>query len=71
MNHPHTLRNFKKELNFWDPKKLEWEASYSYKMVPEAKRIAKKLLKEHQVPPIDKGALKQGDDIIRNYEKTL
>jgi trimethylamine--corrinoid protein Co-methyltransferase len=71
LNHPHTLRNFKKELNFWDPKKLDWEASFSNKMVPEAKRIAKQLLKEHQVPPIDKSALRQGDDLIRNFEKTL
>jgi trimethylamine--corrinoid protein Co-methyltransferase len=71
LTHPHTLRNFKKELNFWDPKKLEWEASYSNKMVPDAKRIAKQLLKEHTVAPIDKTAQKQGDDLIRNYEKSL
>jgi len=71
LNHPHTLRNFKKELNFWDPKKLEWEASFSNKMVPEAKRIAKQLLKEHQVMPIDRSALKQGDEMIKSFEKTL
>jgi trimethylamine--corrinoid protein Co-methyltransferase len=71
LKHPHTLRNFKKELNFWDPKKLEWEASYSDRMVPEAKRIAKQLLKEHKVPAIDKSVLKQGDELIRNFEKTI
>jgi trimethylamine--corrinoid protein Co-methyltransferase len=71
LNHPHTLKNFKKELTFWDPKKLEWEASYSNKMVPEAKRIAKQILKEHQVPQIDKSVLKQGDELIRDFEKTL
>jgi len=71
LTHPHTLRNFKKELNFWDPKKLEWEATFSDRMVPEAKRIAKQLLKEHKVPTLDKSVLKQGDDLIRNYEKTL
>jgi trimethylamine:corrinoid methyltransferase-like protein len=68
---PHTLKNFKKELNFWDPKKLEWEATFSNKMVPEAKRIAKQLLKEHEVPTIGKAALRQGDELIRDYEKTL
>jgi len=71
LTHPHTLRNFRSELSFWDPKKLEWEASYSSKMVPEAKRIAKQLLKEHKVPALDKTVLKQGDDLIRNFEKTL
>ena len=71
LTHPHTLKNFKKELNFWDPKKLEWEATYSNRMVPEAKRVAKQLLKEHEVTPIDKIALKQGDELIRSFEKTL
>jgi len=71
LTHPHTLKNFKKELNFWDPKKLEREITYSDKMVPEAKRIAKQLLKEHQVPSIDKSILRQGDELIRNFEKTL
>jgi len=40
-------------------------------MVPEAKRVAKQLLKEHEVTPIDKIALKQGDELIRSFEKTL
>ena len=71
LTHPHTLRNFKKELNFWDPKKLERETTFSNKMVPEAKSIAKQLLKEHQVAPIDKTALKQGEELIRDFEKTL
>ena len=71
LTHPHTLKNFKKALNFWDPKKLEVEATLSSKMVPEAKRTAKQLLKEHQVPPIDKTALKQGDQLIRDFEKSL
>jgi len=71
LTHPHTLRTFKKELNFWDPKKLEREATFSTNMVPEAKRIAKQLLKEHQVEPIEKTALRQGDELIRDFEKTL
>jgi len=71
LTHPHTLRNFRKELHFWDPKKLDMEACPSDKMVPEAKRIAKQLLKEHQPTPLDKGVQKQGDDLIRDFEKTL
>jgi trimethylamine--corrinoid protein Co-methyltransferase len=71
LTHPHTLKNFKKELHFWDTKRLEWEATLSTKMAPEAKAVAKKLLKEHSVEEIDKDALKKGDDLIRSYEKTL
>ena len=71
LTHPHTLKNFKKELHFWDPKKLEWEATLSTKMVPEAKAVAKKLLKEHTVEPIDRTAHKKGDELIRSYEKSL
>ena len=71
LTHPHTLRNFKKELNFWDPEGMKWEASLSTKMVPEARAKAKKLLKEHQVPPLDRTVLKQGDELIGNFEERL
>ncbi len=71
LTHPHTVRNFKKELHFWDPKRLEWEATLSSKMVPEAKAVAKRLLKEHTVEMIDKSVIKQGDEVIRSFEKTI
>jgi len=71
LTHPHTLRNFKKELNFWDPENMRWEASLSTKMVPEAKAMAKKLLKEHQVPPLDRSVQKQGNELISKFEKSI
>ena len=71
LTHPHTLRNFKKELNFWDPENMRWEASLSTRMVPEAKAMAKKLLKEHQVPPLDRSVQKQGDELISKFEKSI
>jgi trimethylamine:corrinoid methyltransferase-like protein len=40
-------------------------------MVPEAKEIAKKLLREHKVPEIDKSIVKEGDELIRKYEKRI
>jgi trimethylamine--corrinoid protein Co-methyltransferase len=70
LTHPHTLRNFRKELHFWDPAKLAWESSISNRMVPEAKRIAKELLKSHQVPPLEKIVLQKGDEVIKTYEKS-
>jgi len=71
LTHPHTAKNFKKELFFRDEKKRAWEATLSTKMVPEAKEIAKKLLREHEVDPIDKDIAKQGDQILKEYEKSL
>jgi len=71
LTHPHTMKNFRSALTFWDPKKLAMEATLSDRMVPEAKAIAKRLLKEHVVPGLDKDVLKKGDELIRDYEKTL
>jgi len=69
LTHPHTAKNFRKSLFFWDPKKLKMQATLSRKMVPEAKAIAKTLLKEHEVPAIDSDMLSRGDEILREYEK--
>jgi len=67
--HPHTAKNFKKELFFRDENRLAWEMTYSDNMVPEAKDIARKLLKDHTVPSLDKSILQKGDQIISDYEK--
>jgi hypothetical protein len=40
-------------------------------MVPEARRIAKQLLKEHQPTPLDGAVIKQGDELIKGFEKTI
>lgn len=71
LTHPHTAKNFKKELFFFDKEKLAWEATLSDQMVPEARETAKKLLREHEVPQIDRDIIKQGDELIREYEKML
>jgi len=71
LTHPHTAKNFKKELFFRDEKKSAWEATLSSEMVPEAKEIAKKLLKEYEVEPIDRDIVKQGDALLKEYEKML
>ena len=69
LTHPHTLRNFRKELHFWDRSKLEWEATLSDRMVPKAKEVATRLLAEHQVQLIDPDVVEQGNELIRSYEK--
>jgi trimethylamine--corrinoid protein Co-methyltransferase len=69
LRHPHTLQNFKRELFFRDRQKLAWGATLSNRMIPEARGIAKKILKDHEVRRLDKDVMKQGDALIKAYEK--
>ncbi len=69
LKHPHTARNFRKELFFRNPKTLPWEATLSDRMIPEARETARRLLKEHEVPPLDRDRLREGDALIRDYER--
>ncbi len=71
LSHVHTARNFKKELFFFDEAKKDWERTYSDAMVPEAKEIAKRILREHEVPSLDGDMKRQGDEIIAAYEKNI
>ena len=58
-----------KELYFRDAQKLGWQATLSSRMIPEARGIAKKILKDHEVRRFDKDILRDGDALIRAYEK--
>jgi trimethylamine--corrinoid protein Co-methyltransferase len=70
LTNPHTAMNFKKEMYFRDKKKMEWEQTLSGKAVPEARKVALKILKEHKVsPPLDASIVKKGDEIIKSFEK--
>ena len=67
----HTARNFRREVIMRDPTKEKFEATMSKSMVPAAKEIAVKLLKDHYATPLDKDIVKKGDEIIKNREKSL
>jgi trimethylamine--corrinoid protein Co-methyltransferase len=69
LTNSHTVRNFKKELFFRDKSHRNWEATLSKSMVPEAREIAKKLLKEHRPLPVDNSTLKEGDRLLKEYAK--
>jgi trimethylamine--corrinoid protein Co-methyltransferase len=69
LTHPHTARNFRKELFMRDESILKWEKTYSDEMVPEAREIAKRILREHQVPSLDTAVLEAGRGLIADYEK--
>ncbi|MEM3038953.1 MAG: trimethylamine methyltransferase family protein, partial [Thermoplasmata archaeon] len=71
LSHIHTARNFKKEIILRDPEKGKFEATMSNRMAADAREIALRILKEHDVPELEKSILKQGDEIIREHEKNL
>jgi len=65
----HTAKNFRKEIILRDPAKGRFEATLSRSMVAEAREIARKLLKEHHVEALEKAVVKEGDAVIRDFEK--
>ncbi|HIH01748.1 TPA: hypothetical protein HA259_06720, partial [Thermoplasmata archaeon] len=71
LTHVHTARNFRKEIIQRDMDRARFEATLSRSMVPEAKEIAKRLLKEHQVPRLEDSVVKAGDAVIREHESRL
>jgi trimethylamine--corrinoid protein Co-methyltransferase len=69
LTHPHTAKNFKKELFFRDKAKAAFESTNSTAMIPEARKAVRKILEEHEVQKLDKDVLKQGETIIKNIQK--
>jgi len=70
LTHPHTLK-YSKELYLPEKSKLAWEATLSNKMVADARQVVRKTLTQHEVPMIDKDIVKEGDEVIRQFEKSL
>ena len=71
LQHEHTLANFRQELTFWDKKKLVMQKTLSDDMVPEAKKIAKDVIKHHVVPALDLEMLEKGNAILEEYDKRV
>lgn len=67
----HTVRNFRREALQRDPAKGRYEATMSKAMVAEARETALRLLKEHEVQPIEKSTLQRGNELIAKWEKGL
>jgi trimethylamine--corrinoid protein Co-methyltransferase len=70
LTHPHTVK-YSKELHLPEKSKLAWEATLSNKMVADAKKEVRKRLEEHEVAQIDRDIVKQGDEVIRQFEESL
>lgn len=69
LSHAHTGRNFRKELSVWDSDSLRLETTRSSEMLPQARIIATKLLKEHKVPALDSEVLKKGELMLREASR--
>lgn len=71
LSHAHTGRTFREELRIWDRSNLSLEATLSSDMLPQAQKIAKKLLKEHEVPALPREVLRRGELVLKeaNREK--
>jgi len=70
LTHPHTAKNFKKELFLPSRKRIAQKAT-SRLTGAEAREIVKKMLREHEVAKIDSNIIRQGNQLIERYEKTL
>jgi trimethylamine--corrinoid protein Co-methyltransferase len=69
LTHPHTAKNFRAQLHFHDKAKNVYAATMSTKMREDAHKIVERILKEHEVPRLDKDIVKEGDEIVREYAK--
>jgi trimethylamine--corrinoid protein Co-methyltransferase len=66
LSNAHTGKNFRKELSVWNKRMLALEATLSSEMLPQAREVAKKLLKEHEVSPLGRDILRQGELVVND-----
>jgi trimethylamine--corrinoid protein Co-methyltransferase len=70
LTHPHTVKSFKAQVHFRDQKKDAYAATMSTKMREDAHKVVEKILKDHEVPKLDRDTLKEGDRIVSEYSKS-
>ncbi len=71
LSHPHTAKNFRRQLYFRGKQAPLYGATMSDRMVPDAREVVRRTLKEHSVEPLDPAILREGDEILRAYEATV
>jgi len=69
LTHPHTVKSFRSQVHFRNKDKDAYAATMSTKMREDAHKTVEKILKEHEVPRLDKDIVKEGDRIVREYAK--
>jgi trimethylamine--corrinoid protein Co-methyltransferase len=67
----HTLNYLRSDLTQWEHAKLDLLALERADMPGKANQIVRHILADHQVPSLDKAVLREGDRIIKTYEKEV
>ncbi len=67
----HTLKYMRSDLTQWDRSKLDLLALEKADMSKEANLIAKQIIADHQVATLDEAVIREGDEIIKAYEKEV
>ena len=66
---PHTFKYLRNEPIVWDEDKYELLTMDKEALLEAASERVNRILKEHEVIPVDESILKQGYDLIGAYEK--
>ena len=70
LNDPHTVKNFRSQMLLRNKRMELYGATMSDRMVPDARDIVKKTLKEHRVEPLSPDILTKGNAIVEKYART-
>ena len=65
--HDHTVNNFKTCFTLWDREKLQLQKTFSTEALPEANRMARRLLNEHAVRPLEMKLAEEGESLLTAY----
>ena len=69
LTHRHTRKYLRTELIQLDKDKREFLAMEKEEQMKRAGELVKKILKDHQVTPLDESIVRKGDEIIEAYEQ--
>jgi trimethylamine--corrinoid protein Co-methyltransferase len=69
LTHRHTAKNHRNELISWDEEMYDLLTMERDEQMEKAGELVSKILKEHQVAPLDESIVRKGYEIIRVYEQ--
>lgn len=69
LSDPHTVRNFRGQMFIRDKRKESYGATMSDRMVPDAREVVRKILREHTVEPLPNDILARGNQLLREYAR--
>ena len=67
LSHPHTAKHFRSQLFFRGKRAREYGATMSTGMVADARETVRRVLREHDVEPLDKPVQSRGNALLRDY----